>query len=29
VIATWDPSQASLLKSSRSSVTVRSPEPAI
>jgi putative spermidine/putrescine transport system ATP-binding protein len=29
VIATWDPSQASLLKSSRSFVTVRSPEPAI
>jgi putative spermidine/putrescine transport system ATP-binding protein len=29
VIATWDLSQASLLKSSRSSVTVRSPEPAI
>jgi len=29
VIASWDPSQASLLKSSRSSVTVRSPEPAI
>jgi putative spermidine/putrescine transport system ATP-binding protein len=29
VIATWDPSQASLLKGSRSSVTVRSPEPAI
>ena len=29
VIATWDPSQASLLKTTRSSVTFRSPEPAI
>jgi putative spermidine/putrescine transport system ATP-binding protein len=29
VIATWDPAQASLLKTTRSSVTVRSPEPAI
>jgi putative spermidine/putrescine transport system ATP-binding protein len=29
VIATWDPAQASLLKTTRSSVTVRSPEPVI
>ena len=29
VIATWDPAQASLLGTTRSSVTVRSPEPAI
>ena len=29
VIATWDPAQASLLTTTRSSVTVRSPEPAI
>jgi putative spermidine/putrescine transport system ATP-binding protein len=29
VIATWDPAQASLLKTTRSSVTVRSLEPAI
>ena len=29
VIATWDPAQASLLGTRRSSVTVRSPEPAI
>jgi putative spermidine/putrescine transport system ATP-binding protein len=29
VIATWDPAQASLLKTTRSPVTVRSPEPAI
>jgi putative spermidine/putrescine transport system ATP-binding protein len=29
VIAAWDPAQASLLKTTRSSVTVRSPEPAI
>jgi len=29
VIAAWDPAQASLLKTTRSSVTVRSPEPVI